>query len=83
MAATIGVLDRDRCGVLNERDAVNTDRPRDVLDGLLAHILEAETELVAHLIVDIARNHDPAGFGERLQPSRHVDAVAVYIVARR
>ena len=45
-----------RClwGSLGEGDAVDTDWPRDVLDGLLAQILEAEAQLVAYLIVDIA-----------------------------
>ena len=76
-------FDRDRCGVLDEGDAVDADRPRDVLDRLLAHVLETEVELVAHLVVDIARNHDAARLGERFQPRRHVDAVAVDIVARR
>ena len=59
---------------------MDADRTRNVLDGLLAHVLEAEAELVADLIVHDARNHDAAGIGERLQPGRHVDAVAVNIV---
>ncbi len=50
------------------------------LTDLLAHIFETEAELVAHLIMDDARNHDSAGFGERLQPRCHVDAVAKDVV---
>ena len=60
---------------------MDADRTRNVLDGLLAHVLEAEAQLVAHLIVHDARNHDPAGIGERFQPRRHIDAVAKNIVA--
>jgi len=37
--------------------------PRDVLDPLLAHVLEAEVELVAHLITHDAADADSAGFG--------------------
>ena len=59
---------------------MNADRPRYVLDSLLAHILETEAELVAHLIVNVARNVDSTRIGERLQPRRHVDAVAINII---
>jgi hypothetical protein len=38
------------------------------------------TPIVAHLIVDIARDHNATRLGERLQPRRHVDAVAIDIV---
>ena len=47
-------------------NAMNSERPRDVLDGLLAHILEIEAELVPHLIVNDARDHDAAWIGESL-----------------
>ena len=59
---------------------MNANRPRNILDGLLAHVLETEAELVAYLIVDIARNADATRLGERFQPRRHVDAVAINIV---
>ena len=59
---------------------MDPNRPCDVFDGLLAHVLEAEAQLVSHLVVDIARNHNAAGFGKRLQPGGHVDAVAINIV---
>ncbi len=60
--------------------SVNADRPRNVLHLLLAHVLKAEAELVAHLIVNVARNANSARLGERLQPRRHVHAVAINIV---
>src|SRR5450631_63124 len=59
---------------------MDADRSGNVLDRLLAQIFETEAELIAHLIMDDARNHDSAGFGERLQPGGHVDAVAKDIV---
>ena len=60
---------------------MDADRTRNVLDSLLAHVLEAKAELIAHLIVHDARNHDAAGIGERFKPSRHIDAVAKNIAA--
>ena len=40
---------------LGEGDTVDADRPGNVLDRLFAQILEAEAELVAHLVVDDCR----------------------------
>src|SRR5262245_53400262 len=62
-------------------DAVHVDRTRNVFDDLLTHVLETETEFVAHLIVHDARNHDPAWVSESLKPRRHVDAVTKNITA--
>jgi hypothetical protein len=59
---------------------VNADRTRDVLYGLLAHVLETEAKLVAHLIVHDARNHDAAGMGQCLQPCRHIDAITEDVI---
>src|SRR4029453_3348653 len=67
-------------GAFGEGDTVDTNRPRNVLENLLANVLEAEAELVAHLIVNVARNADSTRLGKRLQPCRHVDAVAINIV---
>ena len=46
-------------------NAVNANRPGNVFDGLLSHIVEFETEFVLYLIVHNARNHDTAGVGQR------------------
>src|SRR5215831_16536629 len=60
---------------------MDADRPGDILDGLLPHVLEPEAELVAYLIMHDARHHDPAGIRQRLEPRGHVDAVAKNVVA--
>ncbi|MGY3156261.1 hypothetical protein ACVW0V_005401 [Bradyrhizobium elkanii] len=58
-------------------DAEDPDRARDVLDGLVAEILEAQIfQAIADLIADRAGNADAAGLGQRLQAGRDVDAVA-------
>jgi hypothetical protein len=57
------------------------DRPGDVLHPLIAHVLEREAQLVLDVVAHGARNADAAGFGQRLEPRRDVDAIAVDIVA--
>ena len=52
----------------------------DVLDALLAEILERDVEPVADLIADRARDADAAGLGELLQARGDVDAVAEDVV---
>ena len=59
---------------------MDTDWTYNVLDSLLAEVLEAEAQLIAHLIVDIARNQDAAWFGECFQPCCYIDAIAVDII---
>src|SRR5713101_4686168 len=54
--------------------------PSDVLDQLVAHILETVRELVADLVAHDPRDADPARLGQRLQPRRNVDAIAVDVV---
>ena len=53
----------------------------DVLDGLLALIEELQLELVADLIAHHRRAGDAARPRQALEPRRHVDAVAIEIVA--
>src|SRR5262245_8792725 len=62
-------------------DAVHVDRARNVFDDLLTHVLETETEFVAHLIVHNARNHDPSRISQSLKPCRHVHAITKNITA--
>src|SRR5260370_7477369 len=52
----------------------------DVLNRLLSHVLETEAQLVAHLIMDVAGYQDSPWLGERLQPGRYVDAVAINVI---
>jgi hypothetical protein len=73
---------RRRCSWFRAQShAPNMHWPGNVLDVLLAHILEGDIELVAHLVVHHAADADPAGFGERLQPRRDVDPVAKDVAA--
>jgi hypothetical protein len=51
-------------------------RPGDVLDLLLAHVLEREGELVAHLIAHHAADADPTRRRQGFEPSGDVDAIA-------
>ena len=57
------------------------DRPGDVLDLLRAEVLEGEAQLVEDLVAHDAADADAAGFGQRLQPRRDVDAIAEDVVA--
>ena len=62
----------------NPEDA---DRTSDVLDALVAEILECDVvQPVTDLIAHRTRNTDAARLGEHLEPRRHVDAVAKDVV---
>ena len=63
------------------RNPVDANGPGDVLDPLLAHVLEGEVEFVAHLVANGLRDADAAGLGEPFQAGRDVHPVAVDIVA--
>src|SRR5207245_5866759 len=64
-------------GGLGQGDAVDAHWPGDVLDLLLAQILKAEIELVAHLVAHDAADADAARLGQGFEPCRDIDAVAV------
>ena len=51
-------------------------RPRDVLDLLFAQILEAEAELVAHLIAHDTADANSTGRRQRFEAGGDIDAVA-------
>ena len=65
-----------------QSDAKGRDRPDDVLDGLLAEILERDVEPVADLdlVAHRARHADAARLGQLLQTRGHVHAVAEDVV---
>src|SRR6266852_8138228 len=54
---------------------------RDVLDRLLAEVFVAESEFVAELFMDTARDEYGARFGETLQARGDVDAVTIDLFA--
>ena len=53
----------------------------DVLHRLLAETVEADGQLVVHLVVDGAGDDDATGLGKFLQPRRDVDPVAIDVGA--
>src|SRR6516162_7007558 len=55
--------------------------PGDVLDLLLAEILEREVELVANLVVYHPADADPTRLGKRFEACGDIDAVAVDVAA--
>jgi len=57
-------------------DAMNTDWPSNVFDGLFTQIVEVKTKFILDLIVYYTRNHDAAGLSQRFQPRCYVDAIA-------
>jgi hypothetical protein len=65
---------------LSDCHPVDPHRPRNVLDALLAHVLQRQIEPVAHLVADHPADADPTGIGQGLQPGGNVDAVSVDIV---
>src|ERR1700730_19349875 len=60
---------------------VDPDGPRDVLDALLAQIVERIGQLVADLIAPGPRNADAARLGEPLEPRGDIHAVAKDVTA--
>ena len=58
-------------------DSVSADRLGDVLELLLAAILEANVQLAFDFAIHLLGNQDAARIGDPLQPDRNVDPVAV------
>ena len=65
-----------RAAPVVEQDPEDPDRPGDVLDVLLAQILEGDVEPVADLVAHRRRDADAARLGQRLEPRGDIDAVA-------
>ena len=61
--------------------AIDAHRARDVLDDLLADILERAADLAAHLLVHLGRDAGAAGLRQRFQPRGDVDALAIDVRA--
>ena len=64
-----------------QSNAINSDRPFDVLQGLLTNVLEIEVKAIAYVIANRPRNRYAACSGNALQARSHVDAIAKNIVA--
>ncbi len=57
-------------------NAVDPDGPCDVLEGLLADVLESEVEPARGILLHSRRDADPAGLGQRFQTRGDIDPVA-------
>ena len=58
---------------------VGAHRPCDVLDLLLAHIVERDIELSLDIAADPTGHSDGAWFGERFEPGGNIHPVAKYV----
>src|SRR6516165_357727 len=56
--------------------AIYPDRPADVLELLLADVLEGEVELARDILMNASRHADAARLGQAFEPGRDVDAIA-------
>src|SRR5262249_45123007 len=68
------------CGTL-EPDSIDPHRPRNVLELLLANILEGDFETSLDILLHAARNGNPARLRQSLKPCRDIHAVAPYVGA--
>ena len=64
-----------------DEDTVDRDRRGDVFDLMLAHRLQGEADLVAELVVDVARDADTARLGQLLHAIGDVHAIAEEVAA--
>src|SRR6516162_3022924 len=55
--------------------------PRDVLELLLAHVIECDIELVSHLVVHHSTDADAARLVDRFKARRDVDPVSIDVAA--
>src|SRR3954451_6496560 len=65
--------------MLSESERIDFDGASDVLNLLLAPVLEREGELALEFVVDLGRDRDPARIGDALQTHGYVHAIAVEI----
>ena len=72
---------RRAAGARRGATLIDPHRPLDVLQRLLAHVLEGEVEPVADMVAHRAGDGDAARPGDALEPRRDVDAVAEDVVA--
>src|SRR6516225_1966023 len=56
--------------------SVCPDRPRDILERLLAHVFEGDIETACGILLNAGRDADAAWLGQAFEPRRDIDAVA-------
>jgi hypothetical protein len=66
--------------LIGDRNAINPDCPCNILDLLIAHILESEIELVAHLVAHDPADANAAGIRQGFEAGGDIDTVAVDVV---
>jgi len=64
-----------------QADTVGTDRSRDVLERLLADVLEGELKAARRVLLNAGRDADAARFGQAFEPRRDIDAIAKDVAA--
>ena len=77
----IGAVGLAFCGRRLRADAIDADRPIEILDGLFAQVAVAEPQLRGDLVMGRFGKADAAGLGQALQPGGQIYAVAVEIAA--
>src|SRR5262249_38663920 len=60
-------------------DPIHPNRSFDVLELLLARVLEVSIELATHLSVDIFRDADSGRFGGTFEPSGNIHTIPEYV----
>jgi hypothetical protein len=60
---------------------VDVNRLADVLDGVIAEILELERQLLRDMLVNVGGNADAAGLGQGFQPGCQIDGIAIQAAA--
>src|SRR5262249_2266618 len=63
------------CNCAAQPHTISAHRPRDILELLLAGILEIHIELIADLLIRRFRNADAAGFRDALQSGRNIHTI--------
>src|SRR5215472_18093796 len=56
-------------------DPIGSHWSRNVLERLLAHILESKVKLSRGVFLHARRDADPTGLGQRFKPSGHIDTI--------
>src|SRR5689334_1218820 len=69
------------CGNLGRSSREDMHRGFDIFHGVLAHVVEYARGLASDLIAHDSRQRDATGCRQRLDSRRHIDAIAVDVIA--